>query len=173
MRPPLIVLCCFMLCAGVVCAQTPQQQAAKFLSEMPGKIYDGKATEDDMQVCRNLYDNTDDETIKQRLLLYASRYQRLYKNSPKTSLEILMPQLLDKDALKKWRADSNKNVEPPRSLLWAIRDDNVLAALEVTQSLAALDKTGLALEIVGLSLKYNPIGHGNLEKFLAHKLKNL
>jgi len=134
-----------MLCAGIVRAQTPQQQAAKFVSEMSGKLLNGEATEADMQACRNLYDNIGDETVKQRLLLYAAQYQRLYKSSPKKSLEILMPQLLDKDALKKWRAEGG---DPPRSLLWGIRDENALAALEVAQCLTALENTEFALEIV-------------------------
>jgi hypothetical protein len=57
-----------------------------------------------------------------------------------------MPLLLDKDVLKKWQAGND--VEPPRSLLWSIRDDNVMAALDVARSLTALENTEFALEII-------------------------
>ena len=145
MRLPLPLFCCILLYAGLVGAQT-QQQATKFLNELPAKIHEGKATDADMAAARTLYDNTNDETVKRRILVNAAQYQRLFNKNPKRSLETLMPQLLNKDDLRKWR--ERKEVEPPRSVLLNICDENVMFLLEVAQSLAALDKTELALEFV-------------------------
>ena len=175
----LFFIICTLFYSCFVVAQNPQQSAAlPFLGTLPEKFYSRTVSESDMVTCRHLYENTSDETIKRRCLLWAAQYERQIKQQPFRSLELLLPYLLDTATLKKWQKENSdafkiateqwkqnvsaakKNqtvippepllcqIEPPELLFHSLTDGNVLLALEAAQSLAFFEQVAFALRLV-------------------------
>jgi len=127
----------------VLYAQSPLQQAAtKVLREMPVKLYEGRATEADVQACIRLIELAPNDNAKRPFALLVAQYHRITLQKPERTLAMMMPMLTGR---KSGSFDIDKL--PPLQD-WTINEHTALFAVEAAHCLAVLDRPQRAIEII-------------------------
>jgi len=185
MRLSHLALCCLLLCVGFVRAATPQQPpsplqqaATKVLREMPVKLYEGRATEADVQACLKLIELAPNDNAKRPFFLLTAQYRRLALQRPEQTLAMLAPHLLGREKARAWQKSNDDAVKAARAQWaqddavakkakqespkqpsaylvdlpplaeWTINESTALFAVEAAHCLAALDRPQQAIEII-------------------------